>query len=364
LPHSDFRKFVLALWSFHDSLSEMLSRSSDHAEALAPDPLSEVLRDLRPSGVSYGHCRLSRPWGVAFAAEPSARLHFVVAGESYLRTADFGPVRLTAGDVALVPQGVAHAMTDTPRGRTKPLSAFPLEEIGDRTYRMAAGGGGSQTLMACCSVSFDEPALHPLLELMPSVLVICRATIDDPTLPSLLDAMAEEVMAQRVGAATVLARLADVVIVRLIRAWAEGSCGETIGWLAAIRDPKIGRALSALHRRPGHSWSIAALAKEAGLSRSMFSERFRAVMKTPPAQYLARWRMHLATLLLSRQHLSVSEVARRLGYESEPSFSRAFKRLQGVPPTVVRRGAANSAAIKANGGNDITSRSRDRAGPW
>jgi hypothetical protein len=126
----------------------MLSRSSDHAEALAPDPLSEVLRDLRPSGVSYGHCRLSRPWGVAFAAEPSARLHFVVAGESYLRTADFGPVRLTAGDVALVPQGVAHAMTDTPRGRTKPLSAFPLEEIGDRTYRMAAGGGGSQTLMA------------------------------------------------------------------------------------------------------------------------------------------------------------------------------------------------------------------------
>jgi AraC-like DNA-binding protein len=328
----------------------MLSRSSDHAEALAPDPLSEILRDLRPSGVSYGHCRLTRPWGVAFAAEPAARLHFVIAGESFLRTAEFGPVRLTAGDVALVPQGVAHAMADTPRGRTKPLSTLPQEEIGDRTYRMAVGGGGSRTLMACCSVRFEEPALHPLLELMPPVLVVCRATIDDPALPLLLDAMAEEVMAQRVGAATVLARLADVVIVRLIRAWAEGSCGETTGWLAAIRDPKIGRALSAVHRRPGHSWSIAALAKEAGLSRSMFSERFAAVMGMPPAQYLARWRMHLSSLLLSRQQLSVSEVARRLGYESEPSFSRAFKRLQGVPPNAVRRGGANGGALNVDGG--------------
>jgi AraC-like DNA-binding protein len=335
--------------TFHDSLSEMPSRLSDHADASATDPLSEVLRDLRPSGISYGHCRLTRPWGVAFATEPAAKLHVVVAGESFLRAAEFGPVRLTAGDVALLPKGIAHAMADTPRGKTKPLSMFPREEIGDRTYRMAAGGGGSQTIMACCDVSFEEPALHPLLDLMPPVIVVCRAAIDDPTLLLLLDAMAEEVVAQRIGGATVLARLADVVIVRLIRAWVEGRCGETTGWLAAIRDPKIGRALSAAHRRPGHSWSIESLARESGLSRSMFSERFSAVMGIPPAHYLTRWRMHLASLWLSRQRLSVSEVARRLGYGSEPAFSRAFKRLHGVPPGVVRRSAGNGNAARARG---------------
>lgn len=315
----------------------MLSRSSDPSVVTTSDPLSEVLQDLRLSGVSYGHCRLTRPWGVEMPAEPLARLHLVVAGHCWLRTGDFGPVRLDAGDVALLPQGTGHAIADTPRGRTRPLSQIPREEIGDRTYRLAAGGGGSQTLMACCTVSFREPALHPLVEQMPNVILVCGATTDDPTLPALLDAMADEVMAQRVGAATVLARLADVVITRLVRTWVEARSEDTTGWLAAIRDPRIGRALAAIHRRPGHQWSVDGLARAAGLSRSTFSERFTDVMGTPPAQYLARWRMHLASAWLRGDHLTVGEVAARLGYESEPSFSRAFKRVVGVPPSALRR---------------------------
>src|SRR5260370_34893323 len=108
-----------------ESLSEMLSRSSGNAEALDLDPLSEVLRDFRPSGVSYGHCRLTKPWGVDLPEETSARLHFVVAGECWLRKAGYGPVRLRAGDVVLLPKGGGHAMADPPRGRTRALSAFP-----------------------------------------------------------------------------------------------------------------------------------------------------------------------------------------------------------------------------------------------
>lgn len=315
----------------------MLSRSSGVADGLALDPLSEVLQDLRPAGVSYGHCRLTRPWGVDFPAEQPARFHFVVAGEGWLRTADEGPVLLHAGDVAFLPRGAVHALADTALGRTRPLADLPRQEIGDRIYHLTAGGAGSPTLMVCCSVSFEEPALHPLLELMPPLILVRGATTDDAALPVLLEAMAEEVVTRRVGAATVLARLADVVITRLIRAWVEARCEDTTGWLAAIRDPKIGRALAAMHRRPGHRWSVANLAGVALTSRSMFSERFTSVVGVPPAQYLARWRMHLASVWLRKDRLTVAEVAERLGYESEPSFSRAFKRAVGVPPSALRR---------------------------
>jgi AraC-like DNA-binding protein len=316
----------------------MFSRSSELAEALAPDPLSEVLQDLRLSGVSYGRCNLTQPWGIDFPSDNAARFHFVVAGACWLETDALGWVQLNAGDVVLLPQGARHALADSNAGHTQPLDAFPLEEIGDNTFRLEAGGGGAPTLMVCCTISFDEPALHPLLELMPPALLVRRAAADDATLQVLLDTMAREVTAQRIGAATVMARLADVVIARVIRAWVEAQCDNTTGWLAAIQDPKIGQALAAMHRRPGEAWSVEALADIAKTSRSMFSERFASVVGIPPARYLARWRMHLAGEWLRRDRLTVSETALRLGYESEAAFSRAFKRFKGVPPSAVRRG--------------------------
>ena len=221
--------------------------------------------------------------------------------------------------------------------RTKPIDEFPLEEIGDKVYQLAAGGGGARALLFCCSVDFEEPAINPLLELMPSALLVRGAATHDATLRVLLDTMAGEVTEQRVGAATVLTRLADVVITRVIRMWVEARGEDATGWLAAIRDPKIGRALAAIHRRPGHAWSVEALADIAHVSRSMFSERFMSAVGVPPARYLSRWRMHLASIWLRNNRRTVSEVAAELGYESDASFSRAFKRYTGLPPSAVRQ---------------------------
>jgi len=319
----------------------MFSRSSDPASAPGLDPLSEVLQDLRLSGVGYGRCELTRPWGLEFPPQSAARFHFVAAGGCWLRSPDGEWLPLRAGDVVLIPRGTGHALADTARGRTKPIDDMPLEEIGDRAYRLRAGGRGARTLLACCSVSFEQPALHPLLELMPSALLVRGAAKDDATLPVFLDTMAGELLDQRVGAATVMTRLADVVIARVVRAWVESRSDATTGWLGAIRDPKIGRALAAVHRRPGHRWSVEALADVAKTSRSMFFERFTSVVGVTPARYLARWRMHLASVWLRRDRLTVGEVAARLGYDSEASFSRAFKRVAGVPPSALRRVAAS-----------------------
>jgi transcriptional regulator GlxA family with amidase domain len=178
-----------------------------------------------------------------------------------------------------------------------------------------------ETLLVCCTVSFEAPSVHPLLELMPPVLLARGGAFQDPSLRALLDIMAGEVTAKRVGTATVMTRLADAVIAYVVRLWVEARSGDTAGWLAAIRDPKIGRALAAIHRRPGHRWSVETLARIARTSRSIFSERFTSVVGVPPARYLTRWRMHLASVWLRTERATVAKVAAGVGYDSEASFS-------------------------------------------
>jgi AraC-like DNA-binding protein len=302
-----------------------------------PDPLSEVLQDLRLARASYGRCELERPWGIELPPQAQARFHIAVEGTAWLWGAGLEAIQLGPGDVVLLPLGAGHSLGDTAHGPTTPEVALPLQRTGDRTYRLELGGPGERTLLVCCSFGFDEPLIHPLLELMPRLLLLRRGAAEDPSLLRLLEAMAEEVNAQRVGSATVMARLADVIVTRVVRTWVESRGSETSGWLGAIRDPNIGRALAMMHRGPGHPWSVTALAKAVGMSRSAFSERFTSAVGTAPAQYLMRWRMHLARGWLRNARLSVADVATRLGYDSEASFSRAFKRLVGVPPSSQRQ---------------------------
>lgn len=320
----------------------MHDRSSGDA---GRDPLAEILQDLRIAGVEYGHCRLRRPWGVEMPADGGARFHFVVSGVAWLRLPEREPLRLEAGDAALLPQGGAHALSDEPARPTTPLAVLPRHRIGERTYQLDAGGDGSVTVLSCCAIEFGEPALGPLRDLMPELLLVRRAAAGDALVPALLDALADEVMSPRLGSATVMTRLADVVVVRLFRAWAEDAAGEaTTGWLAAMRDPRLGRALSAFHRAPEQPWTIGRLAAAAHMSRSSFCDRFAALVGTPPARYVARWRMRLAALWLQGGRRTIAEVADRLGYESEAAFSRAFKRMTGQPPSRSRRPAADASA--------------------
>ena len=300
------------------------------------DLLSPVLQDLRLVRASYCRTDMTAPWGVQIPLQDGVCFHFVVEGGCWLRLQSQEPFWIGPGDVALLPRGIGHAIADAPTTPARPLEEFDQDSIGPTTHNMRAGGGGARSLIVCCALEFDEPAVHPLTQLMPEVLVLRRADANDPALPTLLSLMAAEVAAQRVGAATMMARLADAAVTAMVRSWAETHAAELEGWLAGARDAPIGRALAAIHQQPGHFWSVVALAEIAGLSRSTFTERFTTAVGLSPARYLAHWRMHVAGAWLRHGRSTVADIAQRLGYESEASFSRAFKRLFGVPPGTLR----------------------------
>jgi AraC-like DNA-binding protein len=331
-------KSCLLRGTYYGSLTDMLDGLSYIESPRSLDPLSAVLQDLHLADVSSGRGELAHPWGIAFAPKRVARFHFVASGHCWLGSPDGQWSFLTSGDAVLLPHGVGHTLASTKGGSTRPWGQIPRQYLGETAYRICENGGAATTLLFCCSVIFGDLGIQPLLDLMPSVLLLRSAAHNDPMLPTLLEAMAAEVHNERIGSATMLSRIADVVIARVVRAWAEEHREDTGGWLAAINDPKIGRALAAIHREPGRDWTLAALSDVACTSRSGFTERFAQLVGVAPARYLTRLRMQIASGWLRTDRLGVAQVAERLGYESEASFSRAFKRHIGVSPGEIRRG--------------------------
>jgi AraC-like DNA-binding protein len=301
------------------------------------DALSEVLQDFRLTGVSYGRCELRHPWGLHFSEQKLLRFHFVSEGNCWLHTEANGWQELREGDLVLLPQGAAHILASSPDTPGGTLQGCQITAFGGNVCSVVQPGEGAITTLFAGSMELGSLALHPLLELMPTVLKGCDVASKDPVIKPLLETMTAEAAQPRMGSATILSRMADLVTARLIRCWADCEANSTTGWLAAIREPSIGRALAAIHREPGSNWTLERLAAVAGQSRSVFAERFSALLGEGPAHYLGRWRMQLAHDWLGSEGMAVADVAFRLGYESEASFSRAFKRIVGKPPGLVRR---------------------------
>ena len=311
------------------------------------DPLSEMLRGLRLDGVEYGRFRMTAPWGLTFPAQEAARFHFVAGQDCWLRTPGQEWIRVAPGDALLLPRGAAHALASAPDVPTTSFCQCAFQQVCENVFETRAGGSGdgskagggdNETLLFSGSMTFNVDRLHPLLRMMPELMQVQDAAVNEPGIPDLLKTMACEVSLDRVGAGGILARLADVVAASLIRTWVERGCGDASGWIAAARDPEIGRVLAAIHLNPSADWTIETLARTMRGSRSAFAARFTRVVGETPARYVAQVRMHQARQWLTRDKTRIAVVAQRLGYDSEASFSRAFKRIMGVPPSRLRAG--------------------------
>jgi AraC-like DNA-binding protein len=207
------------------------------------------------------------------------------------------------------------------------------------------GGGGTVSQFICGSFLFENAAGSPLLALLPPLIHVRRSESEPAEwLASTLQLLAYEARQTRPGAKAVISLLTEIIFVQAVRAWMEDQPAGEGGWLRALRDPQIGAALELIHRAPERSWSVAALAREVAMSRSPFAARFTALVGEPPLAYLTRWRMHRAARLLQSDHLTVSEIAELVGYESAAAFSKAFKRRFGVPPGAHRQPAVPATA--------------------
>ncbi|KRE00330.1 AraC family transcriptional regulator [Bosea sp. Root381] len=309
-----------------------------------PDHLTDMLRGLRLDGVDYTRCQMAAPWAIAFPAQREARFHFVSRRDCWLRTPDGDWLELRDGDALLMPRGAAHVLASSPEIAPAPPCSCKVRQLCGEVADVEGGGAGAHTLLFSGSMTFNIDTDHPLLRLMPEMMRMSEVVAHEPGIPHLLEAMGREVAMDRVGAGGILARLADVLAATIMRTWVERGCGEAKGWIAAARCPLIGRVLAAIHAHPETDWTVESLAKLMGASRSGFAERFAGVVGETPARYVAQVRMHQARQWLARDRLRIAVVAQRLGYDSEASFSRAFKRVIGAPPSQIRAAGEASPA--------------------
>jgi len=302
------------------------------------DPLGETLHCLRLTGTLYSRAELTAPWGVELPPfEGCMMFHVVTSGHCWLEVEGDEPRLLQQGSLALVPHGNGHCIRKSLDDETVPLFDIPVEQISDRYEIMHHGGDGELTQLTCGVVRFDQVAGKQLIALLPKVLQIDGWGDDEGSwIQSTLHFIANEARELRPGGETVITHLADILIIQAIRSWIDSAPEAERGWLAALRDNHVGKALATIHRKPEKDWTVATLAKEVGMSRSGFSARFTSLVGESAMRYLTQWRMQLARVQLQETSDSLSILAERLGYQSEAAFCRAFKRVFGVSPGSVR----------------------------
>jgi AraC-like DNA-binding protein len=303
------------------------------------DALTEILLGLRLDGVEYGRCVMRTPWAVAFPAKREASFHFVAQGSCWMRTATRDWLQLNPGDAVLLPHGTAHVMASSPDLPAVEIDSLARKAVSENLYLVSGAGpqdAAAEQVLFCGAMRFNLDPLHPLLAMMPEAMRAADLGQRDPAVHAMLDAMEREVALDRIGACGILARLADVLAASIIRAWVECACSDASGWIAAVRCPQIGRVLAAIHRQPERDWSVSELAGVMGASRSSFIDKFSSAVGETPAKYVAKVKMFQARHWIARDGMRVATVANRLGYDSEASFSRAFKRVIGHPPSEAR----------------------------
>lgn len=303
------------------------------------DPLGEALHFLRMTGSFYCRSELTAPWGLGMPPMDGCLwFHVVTSGRCWLEVEGAEPRCLQPGDFALVPHGAGHRLWTEPGAATPNVVELPQKLVSERYSLLQHGGGGAASTLICGVVHFDHPAAHQLVKLLPRL--IHQDASSSPHLEwmqSTLRLMAAEAAELRPGGETVITRLADVLVIQAIRSWIQKDPAAQTGWLGALQDPQLGRALVLIHRDPSRPWTLASLAAEVAMSRSAFAARFTERVGEPAMHYVTRWRMHLALNLLQEESAGLGELAGRLGYQSEAAFSRAFKRYIGTSPGAVRR---------------------------
>lgn len=304
------------------------------------DALSDIISSMRLRGEVYFRCELSAPWGMDIARTEVAEFHVVARGFCWLKMAgEEKPVFLQAGDVVVFPHGHAHVLLDAQDSEALPAEAIigegKIENYGPVIY----GHGGTAANILCGYFEFDRSVHSPLLDALPALIHIHGADAAEISwLQTTINFICHETRAIRPGTEAVVNRLVEVLFAQIMRAYIAQTATPS-GILGAIADVKLGVALNAMHQRPGYAWSLEELARIAGMSRTSFVQRFHMMAGQTPMHYLTEWRMQKARQMLVSSDMTMLDIAETVGYQSESSFSKAFKKCCGISPGACRRKA-------------------------
>jgi AraC-like DNA-binding protein len=331
------------------------------------DVLSNVLRVVRLSGAIFFAGEFTAPWALESPppkvlapvilprAECFTIFHVLAEGKCWVKAKGERPIQMTAGDVLVLPRGDEHVMASDLSLDPTPMKILVPQAPWPGMPPLTHGGGGEVARFVCGFLHCDQK-FNPLFGSLPKVLRV-RSLEGDVMLESggaeslppnqlvpfhagmwlntTIYYLIKEV--QTPGSQMMLARLAELMFVEVLRLYMQNLAPDQKGWLAGLNDPHVNRAISLLHAQPARAWTVEDLARVVGVSRSALADRFTDLIGESPIRYLTGWRMHLAKQLLSEGEHSLAEIAERVGYESEYAFNRAFKRQVGRPPAAWRK---------------------------
>ena len=310
------------------------------------DSITDIFQTMRVTAFGQHRLEATAPWGLSQEKQVQQKVtasgskteslpdgaHFAMIsrGNCWLSVEGIEePIPLTGGDCFLLARDTAIIMRDSPR--TRPKATF--REMGLKGSSVVDyGGGGAPTTIVCGSLSFERASLKFTKQLLPRFILIKADRAHTLALHITMQALASEMAGPAPGTEVVANRLAEVLFIQILRAHIASETGRNQGWLRAIFDPQIGRALNAVHERVNTPWTVESLADAAGMSRSGFAARFKDLLGQTPLEYVTEWRMQKAIQLLRQRDKKLVDIAQAVGYESNAAFSKAFKRVVGANP--------------------------------
>jgi len=298
------------------------------------DALSTVLEATRLRSVVYSKFPLAAPWGVDVVKDENSQFWRLVSGSCTVGSPDGRVIELTEGDLVFIPHGSAHWIADKPTSLRIPSPEFvKARRAGINVFN----GGGDLTILIAGHFEFDYQPLHPFLKDLPPIIHIRQyVTENQLLLKQVTQLMLEELNNEKPGSSIMLKNLSEIMFINIIRAYLEQTAPDT-GFLSALNDPRISKALKLMQDSPQNDWTLESLASEIGMSRSVFFNQFKKLVHETPLSYLTNWRIRQAQKLLMTDNSNISEIAASVGYQSESAFNRIFKSKTGQTPAVYRR---------------------------
>jgi AraC-like DNA-binding protein len=308
------------------------------------DPLDDAFSAMRVRESLYARVDAGAPWAIRFRAGKAARFGLVISGSCWLTTeAPVKSIQLASGDCYVILDGSTYTLGDDPRSAAvNCVDVVPKLVDG----AVSIGGRGTAATVVTGWFVYDELGARPLTALLPRVLHTRVDGFRTDILKATLELLAKETERPGIGSGVVISGLADILFVQAIRSHLTDADEDDVGWLAALSDQRIGAAMRALHGQPAEAWTVEKLAMLSNMSRSAFAARFKAKLGEAPLEYLTRWRMFRAGVLLRHTGRSLAEIANEVGYESDAALSKAFHRVVGMAPGAFRKHGGEAAGTK------------------